>query len=347
MPVLRELISRFSFETDKKSVNNYQKTIGSMQKSALKLGSILGISIGGKALFNLGVTAKQAEEDLRIFAGTKLDDLNNSLSIMRQRLDNVQRGASNILREKTVNVLASSFLKDFGEMNNAVEIFILFLESAALKSISSGKSIQDVFAGIADAAKTGGLEGLIGLGKFDVAKKREREFVLSTIDPADPTGRIGQEQRFFEVSSIIAGNIGEQRIQASNVSRELVALKITTQKVADVTDKASEAATIAGLKTAEAIFDTVKENKEAVDKGEKTLFDATKEGILNFFGKGVERIKERRGIATQRPIEVNIPTTINVNEATDAEGVKRIFDQNNRQMIDNAKNQIIRNGDNQ
>ena len=183
MPVLRDLVSRFSFETDKKSVNKYHQTMGGMQKSAIKLGSILGLSLGGKALFGMGVSAAQAEEDLKRLAGTELENLNNQLFIMKQRLNNVQDGAANILRDKTVNVLASSFIKDFGNANKEIAQFTKLLEVAALQSTITGTSVQEVFTGLVAAIKTGDFSALVGVGGFDLKRQKITEDIIAAKDP--------------------------------------------------------------------------------------------------------------------------------------------------------------------
>lgn len=344
MPVLRELISRFSFETDKKSVNNYHKTMGGMQKSAIKLGSILGLSLGGKALFGLGVSAKQAEEDLKRLAGTQLETLNNELFVMKQRLDNVQDGASNILRQKTINVLASNFIKDFGNANKEITQFTKLLEVAALQSTITGTSVEEVFTGLVAAIKTGDFSALVGVGGFDLKRQKITEDIIAAKDPKEIGGQFGRDIRTEALFSVIDNNLQEQRKQAANVSRELVALKITSTAVKDKTDELAEATTVAGLKTAEALFNSAKENKEALDKGEKSFFDVAKEGFFSLFSQGVDNIKERRGINSQK-VEINMPTTIHVNEATDAEGVVKIFNQQSSKQLGEARRQIIRSED--
>ena len=66
--------------------------------------------------------------------------------------------------------------------------------------------------------------------------------------------------------------------------------------------------------------------------------------MFNLFGTGVENIKERRGINSQK-VEVNMPTTVIVNEATDGEGIVKIINQQDAKRIGEARRQIIRSED--
>ena len=112
MTVLRKLVSRFSFETDKKSVNNYHKTVDGMKGAAMKLGSVLGLSLGLKSLFNLGLSAKQASADLKRLTGTKFDVFNAQVDAMKQRLDAAQEGVSNLLKKRTIDTLGAGFVEN-------------------------------------------------------------------------------------------------------------------------------------------------------------------------------------------------------------------------------------------
>lgn len=345
MPILRELISRFSFETDKKSVSEYNKQISGMQRSAIKLGSILGVSLGGKALFGMGVSALQAEENLkRLTTDIEFDTLNTHLSVMKERLDNIQEGSSNILREKTINVLASSFIKDFGAANKEIETFTSLLESAALQATITGVSVEEIFTSLVDAIKTGDFSGIVGIGGIDLRQQKIVEAVTAAKDPQELGGQIGRDIRTQAVLEMLGENITEQRRQAANISRELVSLKIATQSVKDSTDSVSETAAAAGIQAAEAAFNAAKQTTEAVSKDERPVSEAIKGGLLDLFNLGVERIKQRRE-ARNNNVEVNMPTTINVYEATDIEGIKRIVESEDDRRIDEARRQMIRTED--
>ena len=121
MPVLRELLTRFSFETDKKAVNDYHTNVAGMTKAAVRLAGVLGGAIGVKELFGMGVSAKQAEADLRRMAGTDFSKVRSGIAGVREELNSIREGAGDFLTTKEGDVLASRFLSKFKDSKLTAE----------------------------------------------------------------------------------------------------------------------------------------------------------------------------------------------------------------------------------
>lgn len=339
MPVLRELISRFSFETDQASVKKFESTVGGMKGSLKKLATVFGLSLGGKALFNMGVSLKQSEENLRQFAGVNLDNVNNNLDVMQQRLGNIQDGAENIIRRKTLNVLASSFVKEFGSANDEVKLLIQLLETASLQKLATGADISETFAGLLAGVRTGGLEAFVQLPGFDLERKRLREFKLAAEDPGDPGGRIGQAQRKAEVSNIINSLMQELRARAYAVSPELVGVAIGKEIIIEATERAAEVATIAGVKAGLAAI-------KAVTSADNVLIDSPEAGFSGLINESVNKMRERKAARTNNVINnVEINSNFTINETTDAKGTAEMVDKKIIKLIDDASVQVQGSGE--
>lgn len=300
MPVLRKLVSRFSFETDKKSVNNYFKSVGSMKSAALKLGSVLGAAFGAKQLFGIGVSAKQAESDLKRLAGSNLGNLNAQLNIMKQRLDNVQEGASSLARKKTIDVLGAGFFEKFGAGNEQIKTFVQLLETASLQSLSTGKTVEETFAGISDFISTGGAAGLLGIGGITLRQQKAIEARAAAIDPSEFGTEAGRRIRTEMLLNVINQVAQEQRRQAANLDKSVVSLAIASNTLKDGTEKASEAATEATILAGAAVVDGTKSLFEEADKRQKRtgakespLIDIVEERAKNKLSEAFEGIGER------------------------------------------------------
>lgn len=185
MPVLRELISRFSFSTDKKSVANYERTISNMKRTAVRLGAVLGLAFSGKALFNMGMSATQAKQNIEDLAGTNLQFLNNEFELMKSRIDDVRAGASEIVTTKTKDILAAAFVKTFSNSKKELKDFISLFESASIKAITTGETIESVFGGLMSAIETGDLSSLAGFGKIGLTQRKIAQAKISAQDPGE------------------------------------------------------------------------------------------------------------------------------------------------------------------
>jgi len=359
MPVLRELITRFSFETNKADVKKFESTIGGMKGSLTKLAAVFGVSLGGKALFNMGVSLKQSEENLRLFAGVNLDNVNNNLDLMQQRLGNIQDGAENIIRRKTLNVLATSFIKEFGSANEEVKLLTELLEAAALQKLATGADISETFAGLLTGVRTGGLGAFVDLPGFDLERKREREFKLAVQDPGDPTGKIGQAQRQQEVSNILKSLMQELRAAAFAVSPELVGVAVGKEIIIEAAEKAAEVATIAGVKAALAAIKSITDTGDVIPDTGNLLLDESKTGALGLIHQSINRMRQRQQERVNtvnnkdntinnranivNNIEVN--SVFHINESTNAKETAEIVDKRILKVIDDASFQVQGSGE--
>ena len=278
MPVLRNLVSRFSFETDKKSVNEYHKTIGGMKGAAVKLGSALGLSLGAKSLFNLGLSAKQASADIKRLAGTNLDVFNDKINQMKLRLDEAQAGVSNLLKKRTIDTLGAGFIENFGAGSESIEQFVGMLEVATRQSALTGKSIEETFSGIQQFIISGEAAGLKGIGDITLRQQKVLEARAGAIDPQEFGTQAGRALRAEMLSNVLKQTSDEQIKQLKNMDKSLLQLRESQKFVEDKVERGSEI-------TAEAVIKQTAESIKALTNAGanlgKSIADLEKSGDVN------------------------------------------------------------------
>lgn len=198
--LLRDLVSRFSFEIDKKDVANYDKTIASMSSKAVKLGLVFGGAFSIKSLLNLGKSARQVRENLKQVAGTKFDELENNLIKLRSRLDDVRPGLGEQLTNLEYNSTLTGYIQKIGKTKEALENFDKVAFSTFLRASAAGKNFQKEFSNSMSFINNG------DTGLFDTfpgitsKKKSLLEYSLAARTPKnEPSGEVGRSIRLNEL----------------------------------------------------------------------------------------------------------------------------------------------------
>ncbi len=354
MPVLRELISRFTFDVDKKSVNRYEQTIGGMKKSALKLGSVLGLSLGGKALFGMGVSALAAEENLRRVAGSQFDPLEKRLDALRKRLNSVREGAGAIIKDKAFQVLATGFITTFDNSNESLDQFISLLDTASLKALSTGQNVSEIFSGLQSAITTGDVSALKDIGKFNEAQVKFLQDTLSAID----IGQFGQEESMRRRAKIVLDTLAElkpaQERQAKGVGVEFFEFEKGKKELDQFLEQSSEEITkssvniFTGLKKIFFTDDFFKQdiqqdpNQKGIIQIPKAKTEDPETGFLRkirAFGAGGE--ENLREFEKSKEVKISMPVTMHINGVQDPKAVAVETKKQLGKLVDDAKNQLI------
>ena len=82
MPVLREVVTRFKFETDKKGVNDFERTMKRLRGGTRRLAKLFGISLGVAgviAMGKLGISIERARFNMGRLSGLTRKQLNKEL----------------------------------------------------------------------------------------------------------------------------------------------------------------------------------------------------------------------------------------------------------------------------
>lgn len=337
MAVLRELVSRFTFETDKKSVKQYESTIAGMKKQALKLGAVLGLSVGGKALFNLGVSAEQAEATFNRLADTNVDKFSNQILLLNKRVQFVNKNVAGITT-KTGQVLASGFIKTFGNSNKELKIFTQLLESAKIQSELTGESITSIFEGFVNIRKSGGFDPLSGIGKIGLQQTKISEFKTGVADPQDPTGKITRQIRTDELLSQLAAQRKTQEAQLKGFSKELLTKGAAEKKVSETAGQLSKDAFEFGMREFSGIINGF---NIGVDK-----FNNSIDSVVTGFNKAgdiVDSIDKRRSKEPTKSIIIN--NNINITGSGNSEEIGRSVKKHINLILNDERAQIIGNED--
>ena len=203
MPVLRDLITRFSFDVNEKDIHKYDKTVGSMTKKALKLGAVFAGAFTAKGLFDAGKTTAQTAENLKAVADTEFNNLQKGLSQVKQSLEETRKGASVILTDRTFNILATDFINTFGTGKKELKSFMVLLEASSKLALRMSKPLEDVFAGFKNSVVTGDLSVLENISGVNRTETQSLENILSLINPNEIGGEAGRSQKLNAVSNFL------------------------------------------------------------------------------------------------------------------------------------------------
>lgn len=282
--ILRNLVTRFSFETDQRGVEKFNKTLSGMRSGLKGFLGALGIGIGAREIYNLGKTTQQAASDLQRLAGTDFGKFQAQLSRIRYELNTIRRGAGGLVRRKVFNTLATDFVREFGTGPKQIDTFKKLFEAAALQSGVSGKSVAELFSGYMETLKGGGLDSLRGLPGFNINKQKQLEFILNTTNPGEPGGAIGREQRRKMLLDVLSTAKGAQEQNLKKLNPSLFNMALLARRTQDSADQLSEAANNAAAPVADVA-------NKAASAVAKQITDVHKHGFLHslremFSGKG-------------------------------------------------------------
>lgn len=343
MAVLRELVSRFSFETDKKSVKEYDKTIGNMKGSVKKLAGAFGIALSAGAIFQAGKTALSAEVNLKRVAGVKFDRLQDELVGLRERLNAIREGTGEIITDREYNTLATGFIESFGKSNAELEKFLSLLQTATIQARVTGKSVGEIFTGFMAGIATGDLQALVGVGGLDLGQVQVAEDLLARIDPGTIGKREIKQLRADKILGLLTSSQEELNSQLAASSQEFLDIQESTKRLGQTFDTVSEAATVATVKITSELVDTAIGSYKLYSG----LFSDLAIASENIFSEGVKLSTPNIGNREARTAGKIIvkPSVIINNNFSDTPNEKLVAEamgKRLKQEYSDAANQIIR-----
>ena len=367
--LLRDLLTRFSFEVDKKDVDKYDKTVGSMTKKALKLGAVFGGAFTVKSLFDAGRTTAQTAENLKAVADTEFNNLQKGLSGVKQSLEETRKGASEILTDRSFNILGTDFINTFGNGKKELKSFLVLLESASKLALRTGKPLEEVFSGFKNATVSGDLSIFDNVSGIDRTKSQYLENILSSIDPNELGGGAGRNQKLNAISKFINKAKPTQDKTLNNLSDSVFNATKLRLRREGVKQESSEAVYNESSKISE-VFDKglIKTIKVFKSLDKKTFFGETdKEGrtdaakswdsfpnnIKNIFSDYVDKHNKeyRNNKSLNSKQEINKTVNINVSatykvEGSDSIAIDRAVEKGINKAVNTASQQIINTEDN-
>ncbi len=165
---LRDVKTRFTFEQDSAGIQKFNTSVKGMKKQLVGLGALLGVTLTGKGLVELGLTAEQAEEKLRgavsAIDGNAVKVIKDSIKEVQDEMNKLKAGAGEIITPAEGKLVAERFFSVFEDTSEeSIGVFKALLRTALAESIRTGEGTEAVFAKIFDGLKSGSIEALKGL----------------------------------------------------------------------------------------------------------------------------------------------------------------------------------------
>lgn len=220
MAILRELVTRFKFETDTKGIKQFNSNLGGMRASLGKFAAVLGIGLGAKEIFDVSQNALQAQTNLKRFAGTNFSALRQQFRETTRELNILRAGTGNLATRKEFDLAAGNFIRTFGQGQNKLQQFREIWSFAARQSALTNQNANDIVTTIQQGIQGGGFGALLDIPGFDQFRQKMLEFQQEILDPKEPSQQIALERRFQTFIQIMRQARQEQ--EASLQSRDLL-----------------------------------------------------------------------------------------------------------------------------
>jgi len=199
MPVLREVVTRFKFETDKKGVDQFERTMRKMRSGTRRLAKLFGISLGVAgvtAMGKLGISIERARFNMERFTGLSTAQLEQQLLSVQRSLDQIRRGFGTKITGKDFFSAGTEFFQIFGRGEGKMESFKRTFELAAKLSLLTGKNVKDLFSSITQGIESGNFGFLADVPGFTKTRIQNLQDQLNAIAPGGEfTSGIGRAQR--------------------------------------------------------------------------------------------------------------------------------------------------------
>lgn len=308
MPTVREVVTRFSFETDKRGVREVDQTMSRMTSGARTLARLFGLSLGVgavRAMFRLGQSTTQARFDLQRMAGTDFSAFRRVLGDVRADLNEIRAGAGQVIRQRDFDTAAAGFVRVFGRGRRELDAFREVFGFAARQSAITGQNVAELVQQIQQAATSGDFSALLDLPGFDEVARRRLEDIQRAIDPQEIGGRAGIQQRMRALLSVFREFGGEQERALRNVPSNLLEANRAAQRTQDSMDKLTE--TLNRL-----LIPALEKINELLDRFSSRAIDAggITEGLRQL--PGITRTFSEEGIQERRQQQVNALRSGNV-----------------------------------
>lgn len=184
MPVLREVITRFRFETDEAGVRRFNGRVAVMKRGLRTLAAAAGITLGVAGAFaarRFGLAAEQAQFQLERLAGTDISRFTAIFNRVSTSLDRIRAGASQIIRPRQFDEAAANFVRVFGTGRREVQAFERIFAFAARQSALTGENVVQITKSLQDAIASGGFDALLDIPGFDQKALKLLQFQQSLV----------------------------------------------------------------------------------------------------------------------------------------------------------------------
>lgn len=367
MPVLREVITRFKFETDEQAARKVDKRVNKMKRGIGGIGKLLGVGLGiagAKALFAFGQGATRAEFTLKNLAGVEFSPLRKSMNRIRDDLNLIREGAGAIFRERDFDIAAAGFVRTFGAGRKELELFDQIFRSSAKQSAITGKNVVELVQQLTQAVTSGDFSALLELPGIDQAFVKRLEDINELFNLGEIGGQSAIRQRSRALADALQTVSDQQNKSLKDIPQQLLLADQAAKKTQDSTERFAESLNrtlIPVMEKLNVVLDKFVTTSESI---EKKGFLGTLQESIRSLGKGSKeerskRIEDlRRGKTTTGlskdvraakqlgPLpggekSVIFNNTINVNGAGDPVAVAKEVEKIQNETFNNALQNIV------
>jgi len=294
MPVLREVVTRFKFETDEQAARKVDQRVNKMKRGISGIGKVLGVTLGlagAKALFSFGQTGKRAEHVLKNLVGVDFKPLEQSMIKIRNELNILQEGAGNVFAPRDFNIAAAGFFRTFKQGRKEIELFDKIFRSAAIQSANTGENVSALVQQLTQAISGGDFSALLKLPGIDQAFVKRIEDINALFDPGEIGGQIAIRQRMGVLSEILTRTNKEQLKSIKDIPPQLLKMQAAEKKLQTGTEKLATSLNKTLVPAMEKLNQVLNQFVTTSENIEKKGFFGMLQESIGFFG--VEQKKDR------------------------------------------------------
>ncbi len=232
MPVVRQLTTRFAFETDKRGIKNFQDTVGGMRRTLFALAGAFATGVTAKGIITSGAVL----DKLAVDVGQFTDEIERLEDGTVRLTGNMARAFEKVTKAIPGTETMSDFLQGFvnfkqtfKEAGTLDQFERLFTISGLLAKIT-GTPLSDMFENLRQAQKSGDFDTFAELiPDFDSLDAATKKWILQ-LQSVDPTGAFNLKLRLVEVDKVIRAAIPGLTKTATEIEKTTAIGQWTTLK---------------------------------------------------------------------------------------------------------------------
>jgi len=291
--ILRELITRFGFEVNKKDVNKYESTVKGLTSKALKFAAIFGGAFSLKGIINAGLSAEQAEFNLKRLAGVDFSKFKNILTQTRKELDGIKDGAGQLITDKNFFLSAAKFTEDLGRGADSLKLFSDLFSFAARQAALTGGNVNAMMEQLQSGITGGSFDFLKQLPEFDQVSVNTINELNKIFDPKEFGGQIGILQKSLKLREILGGVRAGQDESLRKMPDTILKANQAAKSFQNTMDKSGKSFNKVTVPVTNFLSKELKQAGDLIDKiDNKGFTDTLLESI--FSDKAVDLIKGNR-----------------------------------------------------
>lgn len=348
MAVLREVITRFKFETDRAGARKVNRNITQMKRGVRGLTKLFGVTLGVatvRSLFKMGVSLDQARFNMQRFAGIDTTRMKQQFESIQASMNNIRKGAGGVLRLRDFFKSGAQFFQTFGKGEKQTKDFRRTFEFAAKLSAITGRNVHEIFQQITEGLEGGDFSILAeaGFKKSDIQRIQD---LLSEIDPGEFGGDIARQMKLRKFLTEVAKSSGRINKDLSAVPDAVLKANKAAETFKDTIDKLAKLFTDQLVPAIENLNTGLSTLNKLLDFKPKTRLPSP--GLLGMLGPAGQ-VAQKAIAGAPTPLDTGITgmartiinNRFNINGAMDPEAVSRAVQKGMTESVKRAGRALI------